>query len=243
MVTADERELLREQLVAYLEDLQETGVEELCFAPPRTEKTLLTAPEREPSRQELSAPAPRLEAVPAEARPIPAARAAEPVRPAAEPVRPAATAASAPPASPKSAPRLFRGFGNPQARLVLVLSGEGFRGESGDLLQNIIKAIGFEREEVCLLCFPAAAATAAGLRDQLLAAIGKVAPEVVVAFGEEAAHVLLQTAAPIAAVRGSFRDLEGIPLMPTLHPDQLLADETGKRPVWGDLQQVMRRLG
>ena len=133
------------------------------------------------------------------------------------------------------------GVGNPRAGLLFVLDGAGFDGASGELLAKIIRAMGFAADEVFLLSF-APSATKGPSRASLLSRISAVAPEVVVALGETAAQLLLESGDPVSSLRGRFLSLEGIPLMVTLHPDQLLCDPALKRDVWTDMQQVMRRL-
>ena len=133
--------------------------------------------------------------------------------------------------------------GDPQARLLFVTTGAGFAGEAGGLLANIVKAMGYASGEVHLLCFSldqegAASAT----RQEILSRIDGVAPEVVVALGEPAAQLLLSSCEPVAALRGTFHDLVGRPLMPSLHPEVLLENPALKREVWSDMQQVMKRL-
>jgi DNA polymerase len=136
-----------------------------------------------------------------------------------------------------------RALGDPRARLLFVMDGPGFDGEAGGLLVNIIKAMGFAAEEVHLLCFaPNAAGEASATRAELLGRVAAVAPEVVVALGEPAARLLLDSRETIGALRGSFHDLAGTALMPTLHPETLVANPALKREVWSDMQQVMKRL-
>jgi uracil-DNA glycosylase len=133
--------------------------------------------------------------------------------------------------------------GNPQARLLFVMTGAGFAGEAGGLLANIIKAMGFAAEEVHLLSFSLdAAGTPKVTREELLGRITAVDPEVVVTLGEPAAQLLLASREPIGALRGAFHDLAGTPLMPSLHPEALVEDPALKREVWGEMQQVMKRL-
>ena len=137
----------------------------------------------------------------------------------------------------------FCAVGNPRARLLFVMTGPGFAGEAGGLLVNIIKAMGFAAEEVYLLSFSVEAEGAASAtREELLGRIAAVAPEVVVTLGEPAAQLLLDCREPVGALRGSFHDLAGTPLMPSLHPEALLENPALKREVWGDMQQVMKRL-
>jgi uracil-DNA glycosylase len=136
-----------------------------------------------------------------------------------------------------------RAVGNPRARLLFVMAGTGFDGEAGDLLAAIIKAMQFAVEDVHLISFSRdASGVSSATRGELLDRIAAVAPEVVVALGEPAAQLLLESSEPIAALRGAFHDLEGTPLMPTLHPEELVANQALKREVWGEMQQVMKRL-
>lgn len=137
----------------------------------------------------------------------------------------------------------IRETGNPRARLLFVLDGAGLGGPSGELLSKVIQAMGFAPEELCLLGFDlASSGQESRMRDALLGRIAAVAPEVVVALGEPAAQLLLASGDPISQLRGRFIDLAGIPLMATLHPDQLLLDAALKREVWKEMQQVMARL-
>jgi uracil-DNA glycosylase len=174
---SEERGLLLQALKGYLEELGETGVEELCFAE------------------------------------IPAADDG------------------------------CRSVGNPQARLLIVMTGAGFAGEAGELLAKIVQAMGFAAADVHLLSFPAQpSGPGCASRETLLNRIAAVAPEVVVTLGEQAAQLLLESREPVSTLRGNFHDLAGTPLMPTLHPEQLLENPALKREVWSDMQQVMKRL-
>lgn len=156
---------------------------------------------------------------------------------------------------------LVFGVGNPHARLVFVgeapgrdedLRGEPFVGEAGQLLTNIIQAMGFERSEVyicnVLKCRPPnnrdplpAEVEACG--SFMLRQVRAIGPQVVVALGRFAAQTLLSTKVPISKLRGQFHDYHGIPLMPTYHPAALLRDASLKRDVWDDMKQVMGLLG
>jgi len=157
--------------------------------------------------------------------------------------------------------KLVFGVGNPQARLVFVgeapgrdedLRGEPFVGAAGQLLTKIIQAMGFRREDVyicnVLKCRPPQnrdplPAEIEACSTFMLRQIRAIRPAVLVALGKFAAQTLLQNKTPISKLRGHFHDYHGIPLMPTFHPSALLRDESLKRPVWEDMQQVMHRLG
>lgn len=156
---------------------------------------------------------------------------------------------------------LVFGVGNPHARLLFVgeapgrdedLQGEPFVGAAGQLLTKIIAAMGLSRSDVyicnVLKCRPPNNRDphhdeVAACSPFLFRQIRAVSPEVIVALGRHAAHALLGTAAPMNRIRGRFHQWEGIPVMPTYHPSALLRDPSLKRPVWEDMQQVMKRLG
>lgn len=210
---SDRNELLA-QLALYLEELRATGVEDLYFALEPVASLPVAAPPA------VSAPA-SSQKIPPITIPLPDAGAA------------------AINESPRS---LFERSGPSQARLFFVMAGAGFKGEAGGLLKKIVQAMNLSEGEIGLLLF-APDAIGDTLKSALLELLLSVRPEAVVAWGEEAARLLLGTTLPIAGLRGNFHDLEGIPLMPTLHPQALLKDPGLKRPVWEDMQQVMRLLG
>jgi len=156
--------------------------------------------------------------------------------------------------------KLVYGVGNPNARLVLVgeapgreedLQGEPFVGEAGQLLDRILHAMGMQREEVyicnVLKCrpphnrdpLPDEVATCEAF---LVRQIAAIKPQVIIGLGRFAVHSLLKTKAPISKLRGEWQSYQGIPLMPTYHPAYLLRNPEGKRDVWEDMKQVMRRL-
>ena len=156
--------------------------------------------------------------------------------------------------------KLAYGVGNPNARLVLVgdapgreedLQGEPFVGEAGQLLDRILQAMGLHRNDVyicnVLKCRPPnnrdpqpeEVATCEAFLAQQIAAIR---PQVIIALGRFAVHSLLKTNAPISKLRGEWQSYQGIPLMPTYHPAYLLSNPEGKRDVWDDMKQVLRRL-
>jgi uracil-DNA glycosylase family 4 len=68
-------------------------------------------------------------------------------------------------------------------------------------------------------------------------------PEVIVTLGKFAAQALLRDQTPISRLRGTWREYEGVALMPTFHPAYLLRSPGEKGKVWGDLQEVMKKLG
>lgn len=146
--------------------------------------------------------------------------------------------------------------GNFQADLMFIGEAPGgdedeqgypFVGRAGKLLTDIIKAMGFERENVCIgninRCRPPANRKpepneTAACRPYILREIAVVKPRVVVVLGATAAHNLLQVKTPITKLRGHFHDHFGVKVMPTFHPAYLLRDPHKKREVWDDMKRV-----
>ena len=153
---------------------------------------------------------------------------------------------------------LVFGVGSHSARVLFVgeapgrdedLQGEPFVGEAGQLLTKMIKAMGYERQEVyicnVLKCRPPenrnpAPIEIAECSPFLLRQVQSIAPKAIVALGTFASQTLLDSRDPISRLRGRFHDYHGIPLMPTFHPAFLLRSPEKKREVWEDLQKVMK---
>lgn len=122
-----------------------------------------------------------------------------------------------------------------------------FVGRAGRLLTDIIVAMGFQREQVCIgninRCRPPGNRKpepdeTAACRPFLLREIAVVKPKVIVVLGATAAHNLLQINTPISQLRGNFQDYFGVKLMPTFHPAYLLRDPHKKKFVWEDMKKV-----
>jgi DNA polymerase len=165
------------------------------------------------------------------------------------------------------------GVGNPRAELMFVgegpgadedVQGEPFVGRAGQLLNNMIKAMGQRREDVYIAnivkCRPPGNRTPE--RDEcetcspfLMRQIGTIKPKVIVALGATAAKNLLAINAPMSELRGRFYDFKpagvrssdpswpGARLAVTYHPAFLLRDPRQKGETWKDLQMVMKYLG
>jgi DNA polymerase len=165
------------------------------------------------------------------------------------------------------------GVGNPTAELMFVGEGPGadedekgepFVGRAGQLLNNMIKAMGIAREQVYIAnivkCRPPGNRTPE--RDEcetcspfLMRQIAAIKPKVVVALGAVAAKTLLAMNASMMQLRGRFYDFrpagvrsndpnwDGCKLAVTYHPAFLLRDPRQKGEAWKDLQMVMKELG
>lgn len=153
------------------------------------------------------------------------------------------------------------GDGDPQARLLFVGEGPGadedaqglpFVGRAGQLLNNMITAMGLSREQVYIAnivkCRPPQNRTpdteeARTCSPFLLRQIEIVKPEVIVALGATAATYLLNVKSSLAALRGRIHTAYNSKLIVTYHPAYLLRDPRQKKETWIDLQIAMRELG
>jgi DNA polymerase len=162
------------------------------------------------------------------------------------------------------------GVGNPRAELMFVgegpgadedTQGEPFVGRAGQLLNNMIKAMGLRREDVYIAnivkCRPPG--NRQPERDEcetcspfLMRQIATVKPKAIVALGATAAKNLLAISAPMSELRGRWYDFKpagsdpswaGARLAVTYHPAFLLRDPRQKGETWKDLQMVMKYLG
>ena len=132
------------------------------------------------------------------------------------------------------------------------VQGRPFVGRAGQLLDKMIAAMGYRREEVFIAniikCRPPQNRTPtpeemAVCIPYLRRQISFVRPKTIVALGATAFKGLSgDPLANISRHRGTWSEFEGIPMMPTFHPAYLLRVPSAKRVVWEDLQKVMARL-
>ncbi len=152
------------------------------------------------------------------------------------------------------------GDGNPQAKIVFVGEAPGadedeqglpFVGKAGQLLTKIINAMGLERKDVyicnILKCRPPGNRNPLPEEIRLCEPFLKkqlqlISPQIICALGSFAAKTLLKTETPITSLRGRFHTYEGIKLMPTYHPAYLLRNPAAKKPVWEDIQSIMKEI-
>jgi uracil-DNA glycosylase family 4 len=157
--------------------------------------------------------------------------------------------------------KIVFGDGDPKARLMFVGEGPGadedasglpFVGRGGQLLNNMINAMGLKREQVYIAnivkCRPPSnrvpepdeAHTCIPFLEQQIAA---VSPEVIVALGSTAATYLLGVKSALGALRGRIHASRGAKLIVTYHPAFLLRDPRQKKEAWADLKIAMAELG
>lgn len=124
--------------------------------------------------------------------------------------------------------------------------GEPFVGRAGQLLNQMLLAIGLQRQQVyianVLKCRPPnnrdpKPEEVAQCRGYLERQITLVNPRLILVVGRIAAHHLLQTNAPLARLRGEVHTypLTQTPVVVTYHPAYLLRQPADKRKAWQDL--------
>jgi len=151
------------------------------------------------------------------------------------------------------------GVGNPNADVLFIGEapgakedelGEPFVGRAGQLLDKILAAIEFSRQDVfianILKCRPP------GNRDPqqdemeqcfpyLKQQIKLIQPKLICALGRIAAQALMDTKTPLGKMRGKWLLYEGVPMMVTYHPAALLRFQAYKKDTWEDMQMLKAR--
>jgi uracil-DNA glycosylase len=158
--------------------------------------------------------------------------------------------------------RTVFGTGDAQARCMIIgeapgadedARGEPFVGRAGQLLNAMLRAMGFSRESVYIAnivkCRPPKnrdpkpeemVACAPFLRRQIVL----IAPALILAVGRVAAQHLAGSTLPIGRMRGqsyfyeSSDDGRRIPIVVTYHPAYLLRSPIEKRKSWEDLKRA-----
>lgn len=154
--------------------------------------------------------------------------------------------------------------GNPEADIMLVgeapgreedMQGAPFVGQSGELLDRILGAIGLNREKVFIANTlpwrppgnrnPTPAETAVCL-PFLFRQVELVAPKIIVTMGGAASKTLLQSNAGILRLRGKWQDIEvgqhTCASIATLHPSYLLKQPAQKALVWRDMLRLKAKI-
>ena len=129
--------------------------------------------------------------------------------------------------------------------------GESFVGQTGQLLDAMLKAIELSRENVfitnVLKCSPPEnrnphTSEIICCDVYLQRQIELVQPKLILALGRIAAHHLLVTKEALGSLREKQHSYNGIPLLVSYHPAYLIRKPTEKRKSWQDLLQVKNAL-
>ncbi|WP_218827698.1 uracil-DNA glycosylase [Rubricoccus marinus] len=129
-------------------------------------------------------------------------------------------------------------------------TGEPFVGRAGQLLDKIMDAVLFDRDEIYIANIlksrppnnrdPLAEEVEAHI-PILYKQIELIRPKMILAVGKSAGNGLLGKSSSLASLRGKFHDYYGIPLMVTYHPAALLRNPQWKRPTWEDVKLLRTR--
>jgi uracil-DNA glycosylase family 4 len=152
------------------------------------------------------------------------------------------------------------GTGNPFAELMVIGEGPGeeedkqglpFVGKSGQLLDKILGAAGFSRQENVFIanmvkCRPPAnrepsAEESAACLPFLLLQIELIQPSIIILLGATALKGLIDPDGKITRVRGKWMEWNDILVMPTFHPSALLRNPELKKEVWDDMKLVVQK--
>lgn len=155
------------------------------------------------------------------------------------------------------------GVGNTAARLMIIgeapganedRQGKPFVGRAGQLLDAMLKSIGFDRNEnvyICniLKCRPPnnrdpSMAEVKECTPYLEQQIALMKPALLLAVGRIAAHYLLGVSTPLTRLRGQTLQYSGlnVPLIVTFHPAYLLRNPRDKGKAYADLLRAWRLL-
>ena len=151
------------------------------------------------------------------------------------------------------------GVGDPEADLVIIgeapgrdedKEGEPFVGRAGQLLDKILDAINFRREDVYITNIlksrpprnrdPHQEEIEAHL-PILYKQLALIRPEIILAVGKVAGNTLLDRSSSLGTLRDQEHDFYGTPLMVTYHPAALLRNSQWKRPTWEDVKLLRTR--
>lgn len=151
------------------------------------------------------------------------------------------------------------GVGDPETDLVIVgeapgrdedKEGEPFVGRAGKLLDKILDAINFDREEVYITNILKSRPPRNRNPNQeeidahlpiLCKQIALIRPKIILAVGKVAGNTLLDRSSSLSNLRDQEHDFYGIPLMVTYHPAALLRNPQWKRPTWEDVKLLRTR--
>ncbi|MEW6060603.1 MAG: uracil-DNA glycosylase [Bacteroidota bacterium] len=150
------------------------------------------------------------------------------------------------------------GVGNSNADVMVIgeapgadedAQGEPFVGRAGQLLNKILEAIHFKREDVyianILKCRPPnnrrpAPEEVEQCEPYLWKQIDLIQPKFILCLGLTAAQTLLRTTESMGQLRQSTHLYRNIPVVVTYHPAALLRNPNWKRPTWEDVQKLRK---
>lgn len=158
----------------------------------------------------------------------------------------------------KTRTKFVFGVGNANADLLVIgeapgadedAQGEPFVGRAGQLLNKILEAVQFKREEVyianILKCRPPenrrpTPEEVEQCEPYLWKQIELIKPKFILCLGLTAAKTLLKSDETLTNLRASVHNYHGVPTYVTYHPAALLRNPDWKRPTWEDVQKLRK---
>ena len=154
------------------------------------------------------------------------------------------------------------GAGNQTAALMIIgdapgaedeLQGEPFSGQAGKLLTAMLKAMGYQRNDVYISNLVKCRTSenqdptieeVAACESYLARQIKLVQPDLILVLGSVAAQLLLKSKSTLSRLRGQLHYIEdiNIPVIVSFDPAYLLRSPNEKRKAWDDLQTAMKEL-
>jgi uracil-DNA glycosylase family 4 len=129
------------------------------------------------------------------------------------------------------------------------IQGRPFVGKSGQLLDKILDACGFSRDEHVFIsnivkCRPPDNRTPTPLEASicmpwLIKQIELVNPKIIILLGATALKYMAGPEYKITRERGNWLNLQNRPTMPVYHPAALLRDPSLKRDTWEDFKKIV----
>ena len=162
----------------------------------------------------------------------------------------------------KNRTKIIFGAGNQTAALMIIgdapsaedeLQGEPFSGQAGKLLTAMLKAMGYQRNDVYISNLVKCRTSenqdptvdeVATCESYLVRQIKLVQPDLILVLGSVAAQLLLKSKSTLSRLRGQLHYIENmnIPIIVSFDPEYLLRSPNEKRRAWDDLQTAMKEL-
>ncbi len=131
--------------------------------------------------------------------------------------------------------------------------GEAFAGQPGQLLDNMLKAVGLARKgqgaggvyiTSAVKCRPPGRNPTlqelSTCAPYLARQVALVQPKVILVMGRWAVQTVLQTSEPLGKLRGQLHTYQGVPVVATYHPSSLLRSPADKAKAWVDLLLALK---
>jgi DNA polymerase len=159
----------------------------------------------------------------------------------------------------KTRNKFVYGVGNPKAKLLFIGEapgadedrlGEPFVGRAGQLLDKILAAINFTRQDIyianILKCRPPnnrdpLPEEVVKCRPYLNEQIRIIQPRLICLLGRIASQALFETTTPLGKMRGQWHEYAGVPVLVTYHPAALLRFPGYKKDTWEDMKKLRAR--